>query len=267
MSQHASPRGRPQVQPRLGVLDGEAGAAERREQPVPPRARTGPLLRARARRRRARPPSPPAPAPARSARACLRTSQQLARPAPGRRRRTRRGSRRGWTASTASAPRARPSWLPPQTSGCSTETGSRVPAELDVALVATRRPCRARAPTRRPCARCSGGSTRPVGFDGELTQTRSDPCRARAASSAVRASPRRRRPASAPTAYVGYASAGTTTRVARARARAASAATRPAPWSRSSAGRRPGRRRRRRAGGAASRPRPRAAAAVPCASG
>ena len=53
----------------------------------------------------------------------------------GRRPGRRRGSRRSWTAWTASGPRLMPSWLPPHTSGCSTETGLGLPAQLDVALV------------------------------------------------------------------------------------------------------------------------------------
>ena len=92
------------------------------------------------------------------------------RPAPGRRPRTRSGSRRGWSASTASGRRGSPR-----------PSRRRRPG---AAPRPARPPRRTRGSTRRrPGAtprsrhqsttlrRCSTGSTRPVGLDGELSQT------------------------------------------------------------------------------------------------
>ena len=143
--------GRPQVERRLGVVDPEAGRLERRAQHaaaggVPRRA-----ARRRARRRRARRHRGLLRGRAPSARGSC-APRAARRPAPGRRRRTPHGSPPGWTASTASAPRGSPSGEPPQTSGCSTETGSALPGALEVALVGDQRPRRARGTSRRPCA-------------------------------------------------------------------------------------------------------------------
>ena len=103
----------------------------------------------------------------------------------------------------------------------------------------TPRPRRAPAPTSTTLRRCSTGSTRPVGLDGELSQTSAD----------TRGAERRQRRPCGTELGAGEQRAHLVGRVgdlrdddqvARGRARAASAARRRAPWSRSSAGRRRG---------------------------
>ena len=94
--------------------------------------------------------------------------------------------------------------MPPQTSRVE-DRGAGVgvvPAELGVALVASDHDAprsRAQSTTLR---RCSAGSTRPVGLDGELSQSRCDPLPARARSASRCAATWRRR-GERPTSYVG----------------------------------------------------------------
>ena len=65
----------------------------------------------------------------------LADRQQLAHQAAGRRRRTRSGSRPGWTASRASGRRGARRASRRRRDGCSTETGLGLPGALEVALV------------------------------------------------------------------------------------------------------------------------------------
>ena len=154
-SQQSSPRVDPQVEPGLGVVDPQAGRLEARR--AAPRAgrRSAPAARATC----ASSPSAATIAACTGAGTImpgvLAHLEQLARPEPGHRRRTPPGSRPGWTAWTASGPRAGRRGCRRRPAGRSTDTcRSRPtpPAELGVALVARPPPRRARGPSRRPCA-------------------------------------------------------------------------------------------------------------------
>ena len=174
VAQPSSPARGPQVEPGLGVVD----ARGRHASTAAAAARAGagvarPLLGDVGVVAEGGAPWPAGPATARSSRrACA--PRAAARPAPGRRRRTPRGSRRGWTAWTASRRRAGPRGEPPQTRGSRMlGVGGRRPARrASRARRSTRRwrrRRRAAAPTRRPCARCSTPSTWPVGLPGLLS--------------------------------------------------------------------------------------------------
>ncbi len=225
--------GRPEVQRRLRVLDPE---------PCGPRA-----ARSRSRRAAYRPCCSSAWSSSSSAAFIATTAGRASagrgscerraahRPAPGHRPRRRSGSRPGWSASTASGPRGCPRARPPPDVRVQHRDRRRLPGGLQVALVGDqdRAALAAHSTTLR---RCSGGSTRPVGFDGEVEPQQRRDLRAERrqrvgrdrASAGERRAPPRTSGTPAPGRRSGRPAPG----------RDGPPTTRSAPWSRSPAARR-----------------------------
>ena len=161
--------GDPQVERRLGVVDPEAGGLERRAQRRTPGGVARVLLvdvrvvverRHHRRLLRARASSGRGSCGPRAAR----------RSRPGRRRRRRSGSRPGWSASTASARPGCPRGCRRRRRGGAPRPARALPDALDVALVGDQQHTALAAPVD-DLRRWSTGSTRPVGFDGELSHS------------------------------------------------------------------------------------------------
>ena len=154
------------------MVDPEPGPlAARRRSRRRRRGVAGVLLVDVRRRRRARPASRACCGPGHLQAEVLADREQLRRPRPGRRPRTRSGSRRGWSASTASAPRGCPVWSPSQTSGCSTETGVGLPRALEVALVGDQQRAALAAPGDHLAQVVDRAAPGRSGSTGELTHT------------------------------------------------------------------------------------------------
>ena len=173
VSQQRLVAGRPQVEPGLGVVDPEARARRRASRStVPPAPRTAPAARRRARRRRAPHASPPAPGAARSSRrACgPRAGRAPARGSPA----TNAGAVSGEVGPlrqrvTASRPVV---VAAADVGGARCWDRSRRPSRARRSTRRWRRRRRAREPRRRPSPGAPPPRTRPVGCDGELSQTR-----------------------------------------------------------------------------------------------
>ena len=142
--------------------------------------------------------------------ACLEQRRDQRR---GHRPRTRPGSPARFDRFDSECSARTPSCEPPQTSGCSTDTGRVVPTQLDVALVGDDHGAALARPGRPPCAGARLAAPAPSGCWAS-SPTPGRPARARPPSSSrttTTSAPTTR----APTSYVGYASSGTITRLLR----------------------------------------------------